>query len=186
MTSSITALVPVTYYQSPWPTLYFGVVYWHTNKNVDLPADYGKRYVGYTLDEPQRLIDWDNLSTDYAGTKINEARKRTPLELWEYTSEYHWDTDPDRLEETLKRLETYYIDYFDSYENGFNGNRGGRGIAAWVEFRVTDTSTGVLDIVQSYDAVAQKYGIPRGSIRRFTKKKGGHLTKNGVKIERIN
>lgn len=185
MDSSI-PLVPIEFYQtSTLPELYYGVVYWYTNQNEDVVADYGKVYVGYTLDEEQRRTDWKNLSSDYAGTKINEARKRTPLDKWKYDHLYIWDTDTARLESTLKILETLYIDLFDSFENGFNGNRGGRGTAAWVKFRVTDTS-GVQVIVLSYDAVALNYGVPRGSIAHIAKIKDDHLAKNGVKIERLN
>lgn len=185
MESSI-PLVPLEFFQTTTlPELYCGVVYWYTNQNEDILADYGKVYVGYTLDEEQRRTDWKNLSSDYAGTKINEARKRTPLDKWKYDRIYIWDADPDRLEGRLKMLETSYIDHFDSYENGFNGNRGGRGIAAWVQFRVTDI-TGSQEIVRSYNAVTLIYGVPRGSIAHIAKNKVDHLAKNGVKIERIN
>ena len=184
MESSI-SLVPLEFYQTTTlPELYYGVVYWYINQNEDVVADYGKAYVGYTLDEEQRRSDWKNLSSDYAGAKINEARKRTPLDKWKYECIYIWDTDPERLVRRLKMLEAFYIDHFDSYENGFNGNRGGRGVAAWVLFRVTDTS-GVEEIVRSYEAASKLSGVPRGSIN-YVAQKDDHLAKNGVRIERLN
>ena len=65
MESSI-PLVPLEFFQTTTlPELYCGVVYWYTNQNEDILADYGKVYVGYTLDEEQRRTDWKILSLEY-------------------------------------------------------------------------------------------------------------------------
>lgn len=145
---------------------------------------FDKNYVGATRHVEKRRGEWVCTSSDYAGTKIAAARKITPPDKWEYYSFPVFDTDSDRLDQRLKEYESYYIAEFDSFENGYNGNRGGKGIAAWVLFRVTDAS-GVEEIVQSYEAASKLSGVPIGSIS-YIAQKDDHLAKNGVKIERLN
>ena len=145
---------------------------------------FDKNYVGATRHVEKRRGEWVCTSSDYAGAKIAAARKITPPDKWEYYSFPVFDTDPDRLDQRLKEYESYYIAEFDSFENGYNGNRGGKGIAAWVLFRVTDAS-GVEEIVQSYEAASKLSGVPIGSIS-YIAQKDDHLAKNGVKIERLN
>jgi len=186
MTSNIVLLLPAPRdcYLPAMPLL-SGEVYRYENESDVVPVEKYWNYVGATENPLQRIWEWNCSSSDYAGPKIASARKNIPSENWKRFSFPVFDTDPERLKSRLKEYETNYIAHFDSYEHGYNGNRGGKGIAAWVLFRVTDAS-GVQQVVQSYEAASKLSGIPIGSLRHFTKKKGGHLTKNGVKIERIN
>lgn len=186
MTSNIVLLLPTTHdcYLPAMPLL-SGEVYRYENESDVVPDEKYWNYVGATENPSQRIYDWNTTTSDYAGFKIANARKNIPLNEWGRHSFPVFDIDPERLKRRLKEYETYYIAYFDSYEHGYNSNRGGRGPASWVLFRVTDAS-GVQQIVESYEAASKLSGVPIGSIRYYTKKKGGHLTKNGVKIERIN
>ena len=185
MESSFTSLIPASYYQPIGiQELYIGVVYWYKNVNEAIAYDYGKYYVGLTLNEKHRRECWKSYPSAYAGTKIDAARKRTPQDKWEYDRISLWSISLEHLKAMLSIYETHFIDYFDSFKNGFNGNRGGRGIASWVVFRVTDIS-GNQEIVESYEAVARLYNVPIGSIQHCTKK-NDHLAKNGVRIERLN
>ena len=161
-----------------------GEVYRYNNESDIVPSQQYWDYVGATENPQQRIEDWNCSSSDYAGPKIANARKIIPLENWKRYSFPVFDTDPERLKRRLKEKEAYYIAFFDSYEHGYNGNRGGKGIAAWVLFRVTDAS-GVEEIVQSYEAASKLSGVPIGSIS-YVVKKDDHLAKNGVKIERLN
>lgn len=178
MESSIVFLLPTTHdcYLPAMPLLR-GDIYRYED-------EFDKNYVGATRHVEQRREEWVCTSSDYAGAKIAAARKITPPDKWEYYSFPVFDTDSDRLDQRLKEYESYYIAEFDSFENGYNGNRGGKGIAAWVLFRVTDAS-GVEEIVQSYEAASKLSGVPIGSIS-YIAQKDDHLAKNGVKIERLN
>ena len=186
MTSNIVLMLPAPHdcYLPAMPLL-SGEVYRYNNESDIVPSQQYWDYVGATENPPQRIYDWNTATSDYAGPKIANARKTIPPEYWKRYSFPVFDTDPERLKRRLKEYETFYIAFFDSYEHGYNGNRGGKGIAAWALFRVTDTS-GAQKIVESYEAASKLSGVPIGSLRHYTKKKGGHLTKNGVKIERIN
>ena len=186
MTSNISTLVPASYYQSTTlPELFFAVVYWYKNVNEALVYDFGKYYVGCTFNEKHRRECWNSYPSAYAGAKIDAARKRTPQDKWEYDRIFLWSISLEHLKKTLSIYETHFIDYYDSFKNGFNGNRGGRGIAAWALFLVTDTS-GAQEIVESYEAVASQYKVAIGSIHYCSKKKGNHIAKNGVQIKRLN
>ena len=168
----------------PAMPLLSGEVYRFENESDIVPSQYMWSYVGATEYPVQRIGQWYCVSSNYAGPKIAQARKVIPLKNWKRYSFPVFDIDPERLKKRLKDYETYYIAYFDSYEHGYNGNRGGRGIAAWALFLVTDTS-GNQEIVESYEAVARLYNVPIGSIQHCTKK-DDHLAKNGVRIERLN
>ena len=168
----------------PAMPLLMGEVYRYENGSLIIPSELFWQYVGATEHSEQRIYEWLCLSSDYAGPKIANARKIIPLEHWKRYSFPVFDTDPERLKRRLKEKEAYYIALFDSYEHGYNGNRGGKGIAAWVLFRVTDAS-GVEEIVQSYEAASKLSGVPIGSIN-YVAQKVDHLAKNGVKIERLN
>ena len=168
----------------PAMPLLSGEIYRYTNKSEAVPSETEWSYIGATEKPKGREGQWDSPSSNYAGSKIAKARKSIPLKEWKRYSFPVFDTDPERLKQRLKEYETYYIAYFNSYECGYNGNRGGRGIAAWVLFRVTDTS-GTQNTVRSYDAVSKLSGVPIGSIN-YVAKKDDHLAKNGVKIERLN
>ena len=185
MESNVVLLLPAPHdcYLPAMPPL-TGEVYRYENESDVVPDEKYRNYVGATEKPKGREGQWDSPSSDYAGPKIANARKNIPLKEWKRYSFPVFDTDPERLKQRLKEYETYYIAYFNSYECGYNGNRGGRGIAAWVLFRVTDTS-GAQNTVRSYDAVSKLSGVPIGSIN-YVAKKDDHLAKNGVKIERLN
>ena len=185
MESNVVLLLPAPHdcYLPAMPPL-TGEVYRYENESDVVPDEKYWNYVGATENPSQRIYEWNTMTSDYAGPKIANARKNIPLDEWVRHSFPVFDIDPERLKRRLKEYETYYIALFDSYDHGYNSNRGGRGIAAWVLFRVTDTS-GAQNTVRSYDAVSKLSGVPIGSIN-YVAKKDDHLAKNGVKIERLN
>ena len=145
----------------------------------------GKDYVGATKHVERRRADWNCQSSNYAGSKIAAARKNTPPDKWGYYSFPVFDTDPDILDQRLKEYETYYIAYYDSYENGYNGNRGGAGRPATVIIKVT-ASTGDWRLFTGYREVGEAFGLTTGGIQRYVDKKADHTNKDGFKFERLN
>ena len=144
-----------------------------------------KNYVGATRHLDRRHGEWLCASSNYAGAKIAAARKNTPPDKWGYYSFPVFDTDPDILNQRLKEYETYYIAYYDSYENGYNGNRGGAGRPATVIIKVT-ASTGEWVLYNGYNAVGRTFGLTSGGIQHYVDKKADHTNKNGFKFERLN
>ena len=92
-------------------------------------VDDGKSYIGETMDEASRIKSWEKVnSPDYAGSKISNARNQYGVAAWGYeVLEVVYAESKDECKKLLYERETYYIDKFNSYENGFNGNRGGTG-----------------------------------------------------------
>jgi hypothetical protein len=166
----------------PGPVLYMGVVYCRTN--ISDTVEYGKKYVGCTTDEHQRQLSWDSYSSDYAGPKINVARQNTPKESWSYASFPLFDTDLERLLERLKAKETEYIDFFDSYENGYNGNRGGVGVAASVVISAIYPD-GTHQEFLSLRAAAEALGVSIGTIQYYADIKSDHTrASDGLQLKR--
>lgn len=89
----------------------------------------GKSYVGETMDEAARVRSWNKVnSPDYAGFKISNARNKYGVAGWGYeVLEFVYAESKDECKKLLYKREAYYIEKFDSYDNGFNGNRGGTG-----------------------------------------------------------
>lgn len=107
---------------------YLGVVYrrWLIKPGC---VDNGKSYVGETMDEASRIQSWKKInSPDYGGYKISSARNQYGLKDWKYeVLEIVYAKSKDECRKLLYKREAYYIDKYNSYENGFNGNRGGAG-----------------------------------------------------------
>ena len=103
--------------------LYEGVVYSYENT-----ADENKKYVGCTPRERTRRDSWRNWKNAYAGEKIKTARKNSTLSDWSYKVEERlYSDDLQELQAKLEEREAFYIDFYDSCNNGYNSNRGGTG-----------------------------------------------------------
>lgn len=107
---------------------FWGIVYRRWLDKPDCP-DNGKSYVGETTDETTRKQAWNKPnSKEYAGAKILTARNTYGLLCWGYeVLEIVYAATKENLKKLLYVREAYYIEKYDSYENGFNGNRGGTG-----------------------------------------------------------
>ena len=99
-----------------------GIIYKYTDPN-------GKSYVGQTLDEERRKKEFLDLRVDYAGKKINEARKAIGPKNFRYEvlEQIEYENVVDVLME-LNAKESYYIGKFDTYNNGYNMTMGGEGV----------------------------------------------------------
>ena len=169
----------------PAMPLLSGEIYRYTNKSEAVPSETDWSYIGATEKPKGREGQWDSPSSNYAGSKIAKARKTIPLKDWKRYSFPVFDTDPERLKQRLKEYETYYIAFFDSYENGYNGNRGGVGRPAVVVIRVTEP-TGDIWLFNGYREAGDKYGLTTGGVQHYVDKKDDHTNKAGFKFERVN
>lgn len=104
---------------------FVGIVYRYTN-NVEC-SEKGRCYIGATVDPESRQYAWSK-SSSYAGYKINLARIHFGIFDWGYME---LETIiADTLKELVRKLEereAYWIQYYDSFHNGYNSNFGGRG-----------------------------------------------------------
>ena len=102
---------------------YEGVVYCYKNT-----ADNNKKYVGCTPRERTRRDSWRNWKNAYAGEKIKIARNNSTPSDWTYKVEERlYSDDLQDLQTMLEVREGYYINLYDSCNNGYNSNFGGTG-----------------------------------------------------------
>lgn len=104
-----------------------GIVYRYyiNDKNS---VDYGKSYVGNTPDEKERRRCWNKPSGSYAGKKLQDAKAIYSPVKWNYEKlETVIGDTVDELERMLNEREAYYIEKYDSVNNGFNTSSGGTG-----------------------------------------------------------
>lgn len=102
-----------------------GVVYVYVNYSNN--NEFGKSYVGCTTEENIRKKQWDSENEHYAGKKIDEARKSYKDSFVYRVEEVFWGDDKSEMEKYLEKREAFYIQVYDSYNNGYNSNMGGRG-----------------------------------------------------------
>lgn len=99
-----------------------GIIYKYTDP-------YGKSYIGQTLDENRRRKEFLDLRVDYAGKKINEARKMIGPSNFKYEIiECNNYNDVTEALKDLNAKESYYIGKYDTYLNGYNMTMGGEGV----------------------------------------------------------
>lgn len=79
------------------------------------PYDGYKKYIGSTKNLKKRYYSFIDESREYAGSKINDARKKTSPLKWQYVILEKCDIL------NLTERENYYINIFDSITNGYNG-----------------------------------------------------------------
>lgn len=98
-----------------------GIIYMYTSPS-------GKHYIGQTTHENKRRSRFLNLNEDYAGDKINNARKKYGPENFEYEILETINSDSqEELSSQLNILEVYYIGLYDTFKNGYNMSIGGEG-----------------------------------------------------------
>lgn len=86
----------------------------------------GKTYVGQTINERERRYSFLNINERYSGIKFEAARKKYKPENFIYEIIFEdWFSSNDEAKNVLDEMEKYYIELYDSYNNGYNGNLGG-------------------------------------------------------------
>lgn len=100
-----------------------GIIYMYTNPN-------GKSYIGQTINEKLRQKLWNSVRYHYAGDKIDRARAKYGKEAFTYEVLFEKDfVSKDIASIWLNIAEQYYIQVYDSVENGYNCEQGGLGNA---------------------------------------------------------
>ena len=85
-----------------------------------------KSYIGQTVNEYLRNLNWNNLNHSYSGNKINSARKEYGVENFTYEVLFFtMSSDLGRLSYILNTMEKYYIKKFNTYNDGYNSTLGG-------------------------------------------------------------
>ena len=104
-----------------------GVVYRYINQTEG--NEQGWSYVGSTMNEKTRRYSWNNHGNkSYGGEKINAARVKFGIESFTYEMlEEICDADENALQMKLDEREAYYVQHFNSIQNGYNTSKGGTG-----------------------------------------------------------
>ena len=104
-----------------------GVIYRYVNMVEG--EEKGWSYVGSTMNEHTRRQSWNNHGNkSYGGEKINAARVKYKVESFTYeVLEEIYNADVKALQKQLNEREAYYVEKFDSIQNGYNTSRGGTG-----------------------------------------------------------
>lgn len=96
-----------------------GVIYCYTSPS-------GKKYVGQTKNEINRKTKFKYANTYSSGGKIDLARKKYGVDSFTYAVLETINADSlELLKQKLDEREIYWIDKFDSFNNGYNSTRGG-------------------------------------------------------------
>ncbi len=96
-----------------------GIIYKYTSPS-------GKCYIGQTTQENKRQYIFFNVNQSYGSPKINNARKKYDPKSFEYEVLFeHTLNNIDELREILGEKEKFYINKYDSINNGYNHQEGG-------------------------------------------------------------
>ena len=104
---------------------YEGVIY--MRRLITPSVDQGKVYIGQTTCLEERNTNWYKSSNTYGGKKIAKARGDYGVSnsAWETISlEKIFANTEEDLHKQLNERETYYIELYDSVNNGFNSSYG--------------------------------------------------------------
>lgn len=103
--------------------LYEFTAYYYRNKLT------GLYYCGVTVHPGNRKSIWKCLKSEYAGKKINAARKKYGVgeDAWEFWDKTITAATVDDLIREMDYTEVYLIAFYNSYHNGYNSNAGGLG-----------------------------------------------------------
>lgn len=157
---------------------YVGTIYKFTNQATGI--QYGWAYIGATANESRREGEFFGKRANYAGEKINEARRiYGPQSFKREVICYFKEKDLDTYWETLNSLEEKYIRENDSVIHGYNSNYGGVGRAA-VMVKVTD-SNGNVFVFKSMAEAGRHFNMYEGSIRYWLDVK--KASKDGLRFE---
>lgn len=98
--------------------MFNGIIYKYTSPS-------GKVYIGQTYNEKERRRNFIS-KRSYGGKAIDNAREKYGPSSFKYEVLFQIQTDDvDILESTLNEKEIYYIELYDSINNGYNIEPGG-------------------------------------------------------------
>lgn len=93
-----------------------------------LTSPSGKSYIGQTTNLKDRKRCFYNPNKYYSGHKLDNAIKKYGVENFKYEIVIQIvESNKFKLREKLDELEIYYIEKYDSYNNGYNMTLGGSG-----------------------------------------------------------
>ena len=93
-----------------------------------LTSPSGKNYIGQTTNLKDRKRCFYNPNKYYSGHKLDNAVKKYGIENFKYEIVIQIvESDKFKLRKKLDELEIYYIERYDSYNNGYNMTLGGSG-----------------------------------------------------------
>jgi len=118
-----------------------GIIYKYTSPS-------GKVYVGQTTDEQGRRWDHQN-ETGKKKSKFGKAINKYGFQNLEYKVLYKTilTEDISKLKRVLDKMETAYIEFYNSYENGYNLTLGGEGHLGYIhteetKLKISKSNTG--------------------------------------------
>lgn len=98
---------------------FVGIIYRYTSPN-------NKSYIGQTRNECRRRQCWFDISRPYAGKKLEQDRIAFGPENFKYEILFKVESqDEDLLVQTLNEKEQYFINLYNTCNNGYNSNSGG-------------------------------------------------------------
>ena len=162
-----------------------GVIYkWTCNVN-------GKSYIGQTTNELYREKEFLNENDNYTtkGSKIDNARKKYGLSEGIWTKEILkrlWckNGNENELKNRLNYWEKFFIEKYDTFNNGYNSTNGGENEKIVSE--ETKRKIGVMALKQwdSYSNEKKKQKILelKKAISYYHKKNKNHITIETAKI----
>lgn len=96
-----------------------GIIYKYTSPS-------GKVYIGQTIDEQNRRVQFLNDKIEYAGPKINKARLKYGVYNFDYEIIFKVCSNiKSEVKDILNEKEIQYINIYDSFNNGYNSDLGG-------------------------------------------------------------
>lgn len=124
-----------------------------------LTSPSNKCYIGQTINLVERKRTLYNPNKYYSGHKLDNAIKKYGIENFQYEIIIQIvESSKERLREKLDELEKFYIEKYDSYNNGYNMTLGGSG------------SNGCFQTEESKRKISEKAKGRKGSML------GRHLT----------
>lgn len=157
---------------------YIGVIYKFTNQTSG--SQFGWAYIGATANESRRQSEFFSKRENYAGEKINLARKQYGPQNFRREVLFTFkEKDLKTYLEIMDSLEEKYIRENDSVVHGYNSNYGGVGKAA-VMVKVID-SNGNEWLFKSMAAAGRYFNMYEGSVRYWLGVKKS--SKDGLKFE---
>lgn len=92
---------------------------------LNLPDGTTLRYIGATINDAQRIKDWNNPNKPYAGKKTNEARAQYGVSAFTRSVIMIIQAKTiNELKQLLKEAETDTIIKYDTVRNGLNSDYG--------------------------------------------------------------
>ena len=124
-----------------------------------LTSPSNKCYIGQTINLVERKRTLYNPNKYYSGHRLDNAIKKYGIENFQYEIIIQIvESSKEKLREKLDELEKFYIEKYDSYNNGYNMTLGGSG------------SNGCFQTEESKRKISEKAKGRKGSML------GRHLT----------